>query len=531
MIVTNQPELLTAPVRTFNARVRAYTSSTLAYDLCENDALQSITVTRAAEKNKFFGFGVCQKVNVKLRDVERIIDISTDHTLNITINDTEFLPLFKVTEVHRDENTNQASITAYDAIYWAAQHTVGELTLPESYTIEQFTAAVVELLGIDGFVFDEVAAEAFSTMCVGGANFEGIETLRDALDAVAEATQTIYFINYEQKLCFRRPRTDSPSLIISKEDYFTLSSKTNRRLTKIYHTTELGDDVYAELEGVSGSTQYVRDNPFWDLREDIDVLVDAALAAVGGLTINQFECQWRGNYLLELCDCIGLITKDNDVAYSLVLNDTIEYNGGYNHKTLWQYDDESYETAENPTSLGDTLKKTYARVDKINKQITLVASESSATRKEMAEVLVKTDSISQTVTNLETKVDDIEGIEEELITLREEVETKITAEDATLLIKKELGEGVDKVTTSTGFTFNDEGLTVKKSNSEMKTTITEDGMTVYRGDDAVLIANNQGVYAEDLHATTYLIIGRNSRFEDYKDDNGNERTGCFWIGN
>ena len=61
----------------------------------------------------------------------------------------------------------------------------------------------------------------------------------------------------------------------------------------------------------------------------------------------------------------------------------------------------------------------------------------------------------------------------------------------------------------------------------MTTQITEDGMTVYRDNTAVLIANNVGVDAVNLHATTYLIIGNNSRFEDY----GENRTGCFWIGN
>jgi hypothetical protein len=59
----------------------------------------------------------------------------------------------------------------------------------------------------------------------------------------------------------------------------------------------------------------------------------------------------------------------------------------------------------------------------------------------------------------------------------------------------------------------------------MTTTITEDGMTVYRNEEAVLVADNEGVKAEDLHATTYLIVGQFSRFEDYGD-----RTGCFWIG-
>ena len=80
--------------------------------------------------------------------------------------------------------------------------------------------------------------------------------------------------------------------------------------------------------------------------------------------------------------------------------------------------------------------------------------------------------------------------------------------------------------TSTGYTFDDDGLTVEKSGSEMKTQITENGMTVFQNDAAVLTANNNGVDAKNLHATTYLIVGKNSRFEDF----GESRTGCFWIG-
>ena len=50
-----------------------------------------------------------------------------------------------------------------------------------------------------------------------------------------------------------------------------------------------------------------------------------------------------------------------------------------------------------------------------------------------------------------------------------------------------------------------------------------------KNDDEVLVADHDGVKAEDLHATTYLIIGKNSRFEDYKSGL-QQRTGCFWIG-
>ncbi|MBQ0099683.1 MAG: hypothetical protein KBS91_03965 [Firmicutes bacterium] len=88
-----------------------------------------------------------------------------------------------------------------------------------------------------------------------------------------------------------------------------------------------------------------------------------------------------------------------------------------------------------------------------------------------------------------------------------------------------MANGVDKVVTSTGFRFDADGLTISKTGVEMTTNIDEDGMTVYKGNSAVLTADNTGVTAKNLRAN-YIIIGKNSRFEDY----GNDRTGCFWIG-
>ena len=106
----------------------------------------------------------------------------------------------------------------------------------------------------------------------------------------------------------------------------------------------------------------------------------------------------------------------------------------------------------------------------------------------------------------------------------------MTSEDVKLEIKSELSNGVDKVVTATGFTFNEEGLTIAKTGSEMTTNIDEDGMSVYRDNQEVLTADNQGVIAYNLKAKTYLIVGENSRFEDFTSTSGEKRTGCFWIG-
>ena len=278
----------------------------------------------------------------------------------------------------------------------------------------------------------------------------------------------------------------------------------------------------------TGSTQYVRDNPFWDLRDDVGVLVNNALTAVGGLTINQFECEWRGNYLLEIGDKISLTKHNNDTVYSYVLDDTLEYNGSLSESTRFSYDDNEDETEDNPTSLGEALKQTYAKVDKANREITLVASKTEDNTDRISALEINTESISASVSKVETNVSEsIDGINGDIEKLTEKVEATMTSDEVKLEIKSELDNGVTKVKTNTGFTFNDNGLTVEKADSEMKTQITEDGMTVFKNDEAVLVANNIGVDAVNLHATTYLIIGTNSRFEDYADS----RTGCFWIGN
>lgn len=89
--------------------------------------------------------------------------------------------------------------------------------------------------------------------------------------------------------------------------------------------------------------------------------------------------------------------------------------------------------------------------------------------------------------------------------------------------------GVSKVKTTTGFTFDEDGLTVTKTNADTKTTIDEDGMTVYSTTGSenteMLIVDSQGVEAENVTVRTFLIVGSNSRFQDYETG-----TGCFYVG-
>ena len=260
---------------------------------------------------------------------------------------------------------------------------------------------------------------------------------------------------------------------------------------------------------------------------EISTMVEDAVAAVGGLTINQFECSWRGNFLLEIGDKIALTTKDDSIVMSFVLDDTIEYNGAFSEHTGFTYDDDEAETADNPSSLGDVLKQTYAKVDKAEKQIELVAGDVQENSSKISAISLNTDSILASVEEINKNTNNrLDATDESIVSLTERLNTTISADALDIKIQEVLNDGVTSITTERGFTLNDEGLTISHSDSDMTTLVTEDGITVSKGSQVMLTANNQGVDAANLHANTYLIIGEYSRFEDY----GNGRTGCFWVG-
>lgn len=515
-----------ASKRHLKAKAELFSGSSLVNTYTENDKIKSITIERVGEESKFFGFGVSHKFNIKLIDVERAINLTTDNYFKIYLGvEDEYItfPKAYITEVNRDENTNELSITAYDVLKDTKTLTVNDLALQTPYTIKQVINAVAGKLGAS-VVIPEL--DVFNLSYENGANFEGTESLEEALKAAAEATQTIYFINSNDALVFKRLEGEAKA--ITKNDYFTLDSKTNKRLQTICSATELGDNVSSSTSLV-GSTQYLRDNPFLELREDIATLLDNAIAEVGNITINQFSCEWRGDPSVEIGDKLELTTKDNNTVISYLLNDSLTYEGGLVQKTEWNYT-ESEETESTPSTVGEAIKQTRAKVDKVNKEIILLVSEVSANKDNISALQISTDTINASVQNVETKTNEaLENINEDIININQRVDTTMSAEDVKIEIQKEISNGVSSVKTSTGFTFNDQGLTIAKDGSEMTTNVDEDGISVYRDDEEVLTANNEGVIAYDLHAKTYLIVGTNSRFEDYEKD-GEARTGCFWIG-
>ena len=87
-------------------------------------------------------------------------------------------------------------------------------------------------------------------------------------------------------------------------------------------------------------------------------------------------------------------------------------------------------------------------------------------------------------------------------------------------------EAIDSVKTSTGYTFDKDGLSIHKEGEQMHNTLDHKGMYVRRGSTDVLTADADGVNSINLTARQYLTVGKNARFEDYRSN----RTACFYVG-
>lgn len=154
--------------------------------------------------------------------------------------------------------------------------------------------------------------------------------------------------------------------------------------------------------------------------------------------------------------------------------------------------------------------------------------------------------IGKNTTNINNNYQDLvnqidkKASDEELITVKNSIETVQTNLNARISATEEiLANGVSKVSTTSG-TFDKDGLTIEKSGAETKTTLNQIGVNVkdsstndalFAGyvDDAKAEENNKKlekykgqtvVYTNNTIVDVSLTVGTHSRLEDYEDGTG-----------
>ena len=291
--------------------------------------------------------------------------------------------------------------------------------------------------------------------------------------------------------------------------YFTPYQKTLKELG-----FKVGDKLTLSLKYDSFHLGDIMDT------ETDDGIINVALC---GKTYSDGEVQ---NVYVKICDfepikdAFSLYRKNYRHESTLTVTEPMLYAYGV------QFTDENVNYGlilkEMQLEKGDKATDWTIAPEDIQADINFLNTEVKQTK---AKLEVNTNSINASVEEIRKVVNSgFDGISSDIESLTKRVDATMTSEDIKFEISKEMSNGITTVKTATGFTFNEDGLNISKSDSEMNTQITEDGMTITKNDETVLTANNKGVQAKNLYATTYLIVG-NSRFESYK---GN-RTGCFYV--
>ena len=187
---------------------------------------------------------------------------------------------------------------------------------------------------------------------------------------------------------------------------------------------------------------------------------------------------------------------------------------------------------ERKYSFGKTFSEMLGLINDNRDKVDSVESSLSNEIKEQATTLKRdTEQIVMSATEtVKTELNEsIADVDERVSEVSNKVEMKLDANAVNIAIEQSLANGVDRVTTKTGYTFDSDGLNISKSGSAISNQLTHEGMYVKKSGNDILVADKDGVAATDLHAKSYLIIGKDkgrSRFEDYLTN----RTGCFWVG-
>ena len=396
-----------------------------------------------------------------------------------------------IKESKRDEESNTISLECYDLMLKSMIPYDLSLDYTQSVTVKDFLDAICDRLewkkGYTTFHnFDVLIDEE---------KYDINDTFRDVLDDIAEAAGgTIGFV--DDALAVIYPTNSGEVVDEENLKSLTIGKKYGPINSVVLARTPQEDNIYRKdpdsIEQHGLTEIRIENNPIIDThREDF---MDGICNALWGLSFELYELESFGIGYLNFGDIFSIKTSDGMEHKALMLCDDLQITQGVSETSKLK-EPEITETDYSVASETDkTLRKTILRVDKQNNEISALVSKTDKMESELAEVTKKA----------------------ELIMDADSVDIKIS----------EAINGIDSIETSTGYTFDKDGLNIHKSGEEMHNTLDNKGMYVRKNSEDILIADKDGVNAINLTARKYLIVGNSARFEDYP----NNRTACFYIG-
>ena len=567
---------------------------------CSKYHIKSAKIESTGVQGKIFGTTYCQKLSCTLIDsynlnvqkgdfvelwfypTEKNIDLTVDeHTngcpgLKNNENYMTFYNTYIVDSVKKNEKTGEISLIGYDYMNKAANTLFYLPNSSDTFTLKNILFWCWSLLSedniyIDVYYYGEKPSYLPTQWTREQINLSGKETVRDIFNAVAEICGENYFCHSRNGMRYSRNYNEYTSIMgkaisatkwvgtggrwlsngvkavgdqylrdkvyIDKSKYFELTSDKPYKLTGITATNELNDSVSV---GTDEYRQVIYNNPFLTLLPDEtqQTILTGILNKLKDISITPFNCEWRGDPRLEPTDWLEFEDKNGNKFQSFLLNETVEYNGGFK-STMWVDKMESQTPIAADRNISTSILKTKATVDKVKGEITLEVSRakeaeqllgSRITLNENAitsEVKNRQDAdselsstITQTANSITSEVSRATGKENELAadisTITQTVDNISTRIDTVEGNYSTINQTVNEISLEVGNKADaDGGALISLINADTSTAkISADKITlegevsfVKKGDNVSELANDKGyLVGDDLGATGTTVI-------------------------
>lgn len=560
-----------------DADVKANPRALTCFVLCErkdgtaevpvsDSVIKSVKIESTGVQGKLFGTTYCQKLTCVLKDPKKLINEEQLYNTYIWFVPTKYAdnyfdarytavyPHYFVDSTLRDEKTGDLTVIGYDYMGKAANTLFSLDADKDSFTIIDLINRCKYLMGVDGGNHGIMQTPFLPTQWTREQiNLSGEETVRDMLNAIAEVRGEFCYQNTKIDGSYFSSRIEFTPIFntathngsgwyhnkveIDKSRYFELTSDKPYKLTGITATNELNDSVSV---GTDEYRQVIYNNPLLTLLPDEtqQTILTGILNKLKDISITPFNCEWRGDPRLEPTDWLEFEDKNGNKFQSFLLNETVEYNGGFK-STMWVDKMESQTPIAADRNISTSILKTKATVDKVKGEITLEVSRAKEAEQLLgsritinenaitSEVKNRQDAdnelsstITQTANSITSEVSRATGKENELAadisTITQTVDNISTRIDTVEGNYSTINQTVNEISLEVGNKADaNGGALISLINADTSTAkISADKITlegevsfVKKGDNVSELANDKGyLVGDDLGATGTTVI-------------------------
>lgn len=264
---------------------------------------------------------------------------------------------------------------------------------------------------------------------------------------------------------------------------------------------------------ITGNYLLTTDDP-----QALQGVAEGIYGAISNVVYTPCEVSLRANLNISAGDIVNITDRNGKTISCYIMTmttkgqrATLECTGSHRR--------DSSDVVNNETlkSLSGKMLEVRKSIDGLNIKATQLDDK---IEKSVAEVNIKADGISAEVSK---QAHSMGQVKDDIASL------SLEAQGVSIQVQKIIDDGVSKVSTGMGYTFDDEGLKIQKPGEAMLNKLDDTGMEVSRSGEVMLRADKDGVLATDVTVRNFLIVGDHARFEDYSNGTDTKRTACFYI--